>query len=331
MVGTELRQWRRLVERDLRIVKQGARFIMKIDEERVKVTENQNWQLNLIVIIGQGLVPLGDYPQTKEALLCEIGLWRSRPHRNTHEIRARRKFFELTEDQYRLVAPVVFAKLFELANTTVASWENQTFAIPHPHHYYKRKPGELETSTKYKEVLRGVKFSFDRRDERFIQDICWGEMNGNDNLKSHLKGLARLIAMNLKPYRGDGRSMKQFEKLKGAKPVIRVLRAKKLHLHLLAELISRYLPDGVNYPHAHLLAEVIGWDMIPTRFQQKAKQALPGVKERLAGIQLRIDHQKNGYLVIEITPPITAEEKTPQGPESAGIVEDDDEEDDFPF
>ena len=201
----------RLAERDLAVVRENSHIVFELgDNGEIKEWVNPNFKLDVIAIIGRGEKALLGLSTMPKALLCEIGLNRSRPYCTAYyrpKIRARRKFFALTREQYLLVAPIVFAKLLELAQEKVSNWRNPTFYLPTPNNYFKRGTGKSESSIRYKEQPRGVRFSFSLLDEDFVNDVHWAELNGNRQLARHLVGLAHKISLCRSKYRDNGRSL----------------------------------------------------------------------------------------------------------------------------
>lgn len=295
------------IKQDIVTVEKHARFVWEINHDgTVSQSENPEGSLSIIAIIGQGECPLGHSKKVERALLCEVGFWRSRPYkRGRYGAMRRKKFFCLSPIQYSLVGYLIWATLAEIAEETASKWKSRTFWLPTPNCYYKRSTGEHRVVTKHQEQPRGVRFSFDLRDEFLISDLHWAEFNLNHQIKGSLRGLANKIKMCLSSYPTDGRSPQQFCRLKRAQPVIEALGGSILPPHLTAEMFVRYL--GIDHPHIEHLSDIALWDRKLSIAHKRAAKILPNVEGRIKDLQLRINHEKNGHLVIEIYPPLPVE------------------------
>ncbi len=320
---------------DIVKVQRHARFVWEIySNGSVSQAENPKGALSVIAIIGPGERSLDSrVGRTNEALLCEIGFWRSRPYRRSNAgPNTRHKLFRLSEAQYRIVAPLVWSKLNELAEKTVSGWKNRTFGITVNKHYYRRTRQELQTKDVRQDFPRGARFCFDLRDEEFVRDACWVELNRNKQLQGQMNDLAWYIDMCLSTYPQDGRSLERFSRLKRAQPVLARLADSGMPLHVVVETLLR-LPGGTKYPHMEHLAKIVGWDHLPTLAHRRAAKALElgSVEKRVKDLQLRVNHEKNGHLVVEIYPPLPAKpvvvvptESLPPVPEDEGNDEEED-------
>lgn len=294
------------IARNIETVKKHARVVFEIVGDEVREKTNPNFKLDVIAIVGKGLVSLVDNSVVDEASLCEVGLCRTHPYcrcRTVAIVQPRGKFFKLSPKQHQLVGPLVFAKLAELAEEKVSRWENRTFFIPTPKAYYWRTANQFNVSWSHKEQPKGVRFSVDWRDDGFVSDIYWAELYGNKQVANQLAGLARFISMCLALYREDGRSLKRFSRLKRVLPVLDVLSNDNLPRYQKIELLRRYLPGGMKYPHLQNLAEFIGWDLEQTEVEKRIANVYPGVIKRLGNIQLRITRARE-QLVFELYPPL---------------------------
>jgi hypothetical protein len=294
------------VERDLKVTQREARIVFEIKRKQVTVRENADGKLNIIAIHGEGSMPRGNsQPVESLVLLDEIGLGRAKSfHATRSGISERRKNFDLSPEQYLAVAPLVFAKILELATQKVASWTNPTFVLPTPRLHYSRHQKRLFASTSFVEQPRGVRFCFDLRDEKFANDLYWAELHANVQVARQINGLAKFIDLCLKSLTTNGRTLEQFRKLKTAQPALEALRERAYWpRHLLLETLTRP-PLGVHHPHFFHLADHLEWDLSPTEARARAEKVYPKARVRLGGIQVRINREKQGeYLMIELYPP----------------------------
>lgn len=306
---------RELVARDLKVVEKGARIILEISPEgEVARKENPDFFLDIIAVIGSGLSPRLDWvPQFHRALLCELGLGRGRPHNEAHRIiegerkhvQPRRNYFRLSEDQYRLVSPIVFKILENLAKEKVASWKTgPTFSLPTPNVYYKRRTKRFEESFSHRQWPRGMRFSVPCSEAFFVSDLYWAEIFGNEQVKRSVRGFANFIDLCLQRYKINGHSEREFRELKSVQPILARLRVSSLPQYLQVEAL-RNLPNGLHHRHLHNLAKLIAWDLETSRERNLALKALPNPHQRLDGLQVRIVSEKRGYLVFEVFPEIS--------------------------
>ena len=118
------------LSRDAERIERTAQIVLTITDEEIIEVRNPNAPLKIIAILGRG--------QTEgftldKAVLCEVGFNRCRPYvcaqlphkdrGNFNTVSAREKFFSLSEAQYQLVAPRLFAIMQELTNETVDQWK----------------------------------------------------------------------------------------------------------------------------------------------------------------------------------------------------------------
>jgi hypothetical protein len=298
-----------IVAENLRAVREKAAFVWRLTpNEEVVEKVNRRAELNVIAIIGEGQKPLGDrVTHQPEVLLAEIGIGRTRPYRPAYSsergwIAQRHKYFALTEEQYLLIAPRLFATLQQLADQKISGWKSggQTKLLS-PRAYYVRRVGQLDRSSAYRWWEKGVHFSFSLQDQALIADAYWAEINVSRQRQRQMIGLARFIALCLAPYRHNGYSFNRWCQLSQVRPLVEVLARNSLPHHLLVETF-KFLPHGLNNPHIYHLARLVDWDLSATPEETLAQQAYLGARKRLGPIQLKVDHTRpeKGYLVVEI-------------------------------
>ncbi len=318
-----------LVENDVNVVKKNAKVVINIS--KLGLSYNQDGGLGIIAIIGPGEFYGRRYEET---VLCEIGLGRSRPYHSARKskrwIEKRRKWFSLTEEQYLVVAPIVFDILQKFADEyekrremrrKEIGRENQPYLIPVVNNRYfnyckfrgvqKRKNLILKQFI-FMPAIERARFAICVKDELFLRDIYFAELNQNDELRWRLKGFIRFVDKSLSRYKkGFSRS---FDKLGGVKDIERCILRSSLSRspYLMVEAL-KYLNKGAKNPlYPYYVECLIPWDGEPTRERQLADSALPKVVLRLGGIKLRVTTGLNGenkykiasrdHIVFEVSP-----------------------------
>jgi hypothetical protein len=256
-----------------------------------------------------------------KAVLCEIGLSRSRPYNEAKglggkagelNIPPRKKCFYLSREQYIAVAPTIFRCLQKLTNERVLRWQtgphnNNPFLIPAPRHFFAKRHKKLFIRETFRSFPIGTRYAVSLQDEYLLSDIFWGEINLNANLKWQLRGLGRFIDKRLSLYRGGGyKGRKSFFALMGVKDIERTLGENKyLKRHLLVEMMKKYLPKGRKNEFWEGLCNLIGWDGEDVKEHKLANSVYPNPELRLNGLQLRVttglDVGKN-HIVFEVLP-----------------------------
>lgn len=306
-----------LIKDDVDRVRTGAKFIIDISNSSPEIIKNDSPFIGVIAIIGPGKSAFGEF---KEANLCEIGLGKSRPYHSGVKPRGfaektggiktfvkRRKWFLLTEKQYRVVAPVVFKFLQELVDERVAQWKcnphTNPFFVKGQKMFYAKRNKSVVIYKTCRVARNGLRFSVDLKDAYFVSDIFHSEIYLNDNIKNHLGGLARFIDKRLSIYRNNGHRA-DFSKLKGAKDIIDNIESQQIskRKYLLAEMLTRYFPKGIKNPLWDEICKLLGFN--GEKFWQKniADLALPNPETRLCDTQIVVEKDQKEYIVFEIMP-----------------------------
>lgn len=310
----------RKIQRDVRLVKERARIVLRIlDDESVEIIRNDQYSLNVIAIIGQ------DWDG--EVLFGEIGLYRTKPFQASQIGRTGRKqgkaqkrtccpsrsrVADLPEDQYRLVAPIVFRLLQEFVDERISGWKrgpDNPIYIWSPHHHFSRINKKIYFSWRPVFWPRGLRFSV-RKDSFFAKDACWAELYTNNIVRKYLEGLASFISLCLSDVQKKWRGKKKFKDLEAVKKIIWVLGSKSLPRHLLIEMLMCYLPMWIWKGSLIWteLSEIIGWKENDADELRIASEALPpDPRERLGDMQIRIINNKlsensKRYIFFEVFP-----------------------------
>ena len=321
----------KLVARDVRIVEKEARLIFEIlpDKRTIEIIENPNPRLNVIAVVGPSW---GFERGWSKVLLAEIGISRSRPYHEAQglnrtpeqsNIPHRNKWFSLTPQQYQLIAPLIFRRLEGITEKRVALWKtglfsDNKFVIPTTWNYWLRRSKRFIQRDSLIIPPRGTRFTVHLKDELFVRDIYWAELNLNEQLRRYIIGMARLIDLRLSWY-AHRKSQRPFHNLKGANEVRERLKNSFLlrHPHLSKEIVRRlkdgeYRPKGrkEKSPYWQVVAEMIDWNGEPIPERKLAYLASchpilfhPGT--RLGEIQVLVTtslEKKKDHIVFEVFP-----------------------------
>jgi len=287
----------RLAIRDVNIVKREARFIIKLPE--LKVIENPRPRLGVIAIIGPGKYLGMRYGEVE---LDEIGIGKTYPwHRaqrpkslltdgEIETIPDRHPWFSLSEDQYILVAPVVFELIQRITNRQTEqrkSGENG-YMIDIGWARYFRYHGKLEAQKSRKNFLRGKRFSVSFK-SRFLPDVYWAELNLNWIIQKHSQRIIRQVYNCFSRYQTLPR--RDFSKLAATRNSLKLIAGSSLcnARYLLAEAFARY--PHKKTPFFSHIASLVSQNAGVSRERHLADAALklPGSpRARLNGIQLEV-------------------------------------------
>lgn len=311
-----------LVENDVRRLKEEARIVFLTDRNRgngVEVLKNPEPRLNVIAVIG----PSEAFGRKfEEAVLCEIGIGASRPYHEARKpngtrkerepinIPARRKWFNLSREQYLAVAPALFQCLQELTDRKVFSWKtghhnNNPFFIRSPNNFFTIRNKKLVSKKVFRDFPIGTRYAVSTADKCLLSDIFWADLKLRER---QLRKLARFIDKRLSPYRNGGhKRRKSFSKLEGAKDIQKIFSTSKyLSKYLLVEMINKYLPRGDKNVFWRELCCLIEWDGEELTEEHKlAASAYPNPELRLEGIQFRITaglEREKDHIVLEVFP-----------------------------
>ncbi|MCF7836041.1 MAG: hypothetical protein K9M15_02880 [Candidatus Marinimicrobia bacterium] len=300
-----------LIKKDVSIIREKAVGVIIIspNNKNFEFIENKRPRLSVLAIIGPS-EKFGE--KFDQVLLCEVGIGRTRPYsesqgirRKKHEsnIAYRRKWFALSEKQYLLVARFVFNFLQELTEKKISKWKSGgSFFVKTPNRFWTKKRKILEYSESHKEWPRGSRFSFNKEDVFFIEDIFWSEIKNSEQNSQITDGLTRFTDKRLSPYkkRTDYKDKKPFAKLKGVQDIRETMD--KLPLYLKAEVLKK-LPNGEKNFFYHELKKLFGIKK-ETKEHTLARQAenLHHPENRIGDMTFRIttglDTIKN-YIVVE--------------------------------
>jgi hypothetical protein len=316
-MGLSKQQIRNLVMADVQNVQREAYSVINISSDGI-ATENLNdqWRLGVIAVVG----PTQAFGECfSEAVLCEIGLGKSRPYHEANKpklkllqgepksIPKRKKWFQLSESQYLAVLPFLFRRMREI--TDAKCWARKChpdnpFLVPTPRNYYSHREKILHESESLRPAISGTRFSVSKKDlllRSYINHVYFT----SKKLKERLGGLARFIDKRLKSYRINGHK-KQFCELPGAIQIKEMVETRKKSLppYLLTEMLHWHLPKGKKNVYFYHLCNLFGLDGEEAKHRNIMNESLPDAKHRLDEVDLRIirKNPKEDYIVFELFP-----------------------------
>lgn len=321
-----------LVAKHVERARRESAFVLEIDDngEIEWYKSNPNYKLGVIAVIGPGYA-FGEY--FGEALLLEVGIWRTRPYREAKNqqrannepchLSPRSKWFFLSEQQYLNIVPVIFEIIQQITDKQDATRKcghqnGNSFIIKIGKYYLARgrrkdhKTGERQPQRtlfyheKSKELPIGVRFSISQKDISLVQFIYWLEINKNAILKDGAESVAKLINICLAPYNKKG-FYRDPKKLKGVQQVNEIICSKPYYW--LEEIVEKYLPEREKNPLFNEIRELIGWKdgkAIERRLAESAV-VIPDC-DVLLRITTGLDAKKD-YIVFEVAPSCCFKEK----------------------
>ncbi|MCL5261822.1 MAG: hypothetical protein M1586_00790 [Patescibacteria group bacterium] len=240
----------------------------------------------------QGLiVVIGPTSDLKEAVLCEIGIGKSRPYGKLQHIRLtdgsetsvniRQTRFQMTLEQYRDAAPLIFVAMGQVASERTGKWKYTTWTVEKMPQ--ARVGGSGRKTTYFEqdyEMIKGIRFSVAVGCAVLIADLLWSE---NRSLRDYYTGLGQHIDMRLAPYRQNGYH-RQFRTLQGAQDLMGVVGSRAF----LAPAYRRfealgYLPGGDKNPlYTEIAMDILRCDFgkVPPEIQAM-KSGLPEPESRV--------------------------------------------------
>lgn len=310
-----------LIKGDVDLVKKEARFVLIIspDERTVLVSENDNPRLDVFAIIGPSQ---GFNRHWDEVLLTEIGISRTRPYNEVRglvrqleqsNIHQRRKWFSLSQQQYLLVAPVIFKMMNVRAEKIISFWktgspENE-FRIRTRSSWWSNHRKKLSFKSLYYAVPRGIRFNVSLKDEFFVRDVFWAGLNLNKRIKNQINGLAGFISKRLNWYNKEGNycGKRDVVDLIGYQQVKECIQGCYLNRfpHLMVELAKKLKQDSRIASFFPRLADIFQWHGEETEESRLASSAsqIPSLVERLGEIQILVTadlSKKRDFITFEV-------------------------------
>lgn len=327
--------------KNVNLIKENATVVYHVSEAG-EVTELRidEPRLDVLAVIG----PYADHRwNLEEAVLLEVGFGYTRPYAEVHIPPSMRKLgepqnfiprfpgFQISEQQYRAVAPYIFRYLQERALAQVMSREDgwRTYkvkALGEKNSGQKLRKTVLTKKGRLAEVNLAyekppmVRFSAFLHDQFLVNDLYWAELYGNTSVKEQLTGLSSemrsLLDRANRRYKNTPKSWMQSGDFANA--VIKLDRFVTAwgddvrdRSYIQKILLRDYL-DERHYFFDELAAR-IRWSGEPIQEDILAKSALSEPETRVLGTQLRIWRTFREYLSFDLYPqkPSKVEEEVP--------------------
>lgn len=314
---------RRLAADDVRRVRLHAHAVITIGQEKtVSFVRNVQPMLDVVAVVGPTVY---DGVSLFEAVLCEIGLHRSRPYARSERrgpgpsrpylslVQPRHPYFALSAWQYRLVAPTLFSFLDGWMHEIIGRWSREPWAMFRIQRTFVSRPKfTLRQSDQVVSQPRGCRISVARKDRFLCADLFRTEMN-DPFWQEQLQGLACLVELALTPLESGYKE--PFKCNKEAREVREMLQVRmaSMPVYIMAKLPSLFGSHKKSTSRlvreaTELVADVTGTRNGDSSWQERiAASALPGFYDRTHCTIVRdISSLRNGgdkpYAVFELLP-----------------------------
>jgi hypothetical protein len=320
------------IQRQVATVKNEAVYLLIIKEDKtVEATIKKNGLLKVIAVIGEHR---NDQYNLDEAVLLEIGMNRSRPYRvlqiprairkpgQSRRLQPRHDGFQLTTEQYELVAPIVFSCMLhnaiEQISARTSGWTPYNVKALGPHNkgekitkpVIARRSGRLAAGDVKYGVMPRVRFTVAMGDELLVRDVFWAEIYGNPLVQAHMRAIGeeitKLLAETLRksPQTPENWSKSSYFSLAMERfgMFTQDYKGKLRDRSYLQKMVLRDQIGPQNYFYDEI-AHRLGWDdHDPIPEEQLAKAALPDPKRRVGDIQLKMWRKFGDLLGIDLFP-----------------------------
>ncbi|NOY35725.1 MAG: hypothetical protein GXP44_02305 [bacterium] len=231
---------RKYVSSDVALVKKSARVLVLIKYNgEIAVFNQEKWKLNVVAVVGPGTIN-GSEMFFQEAVLLEIGIGPTRPYHDSRVagwLRKRRKWFFVSQEQYRLLRPIILKIIKDIATEKISDWKNLTWTIPETKNHYSRKRKKFfQDSIRWRKYPTGTRFSVSKKDDLFLADIYAFDAENNPLVRKQLEGLAKFIDLCLGGYCKERYTPRQMNRILSsshgrAAAVATVLEQRRLFSH----------------------------------------------------------------------------------------------------
>lgn len=296
------------MEETLRRARHCAAITVVASDTEFSVERHRQADCGTIAIIG----PCSNGALHEEALLCEIGLGKSRPYREGwHIVDGVRRCIPprysapFPIPRYELIGRELFLLMQTLVDERVSQWKTMGFYLPHSKNHLSRHQKAYLRSVQYKPVIRGVRFSVPI-ESQIAQDLAWAELFANSALTESLSGFARYIDLTLTHHyvhRKQWKGRTFFRDLTHVQECVDQIKKRRLKVRHLERLFELY-PGGKTSPFLPHLKYLFGINGEYSPERMLANAATAGVQERVKGLTVEITRvePRHGYLVVEIFP-----------------------------
>lgn len=205
----------KMAQRDVKLARRISLVTIEINRgAEVKISLKE--ELLNPLMLGGRISVIGPSEALDEVLLMELGIGPSRPYHagwmpsvNGHKrwwFRERRKLFEITEEQYGAVAPLIFCFIQFFADKRVSGRKcnhDNLYSVKMTKKWWSHRRKRIYHWEKIVNVKPSTCFSVNLKDNFIAGDVFSAELNFNKTLKAQLEGLARFIDKRLKRHRSN--------------------------------------------------------------------------------------------------------------------------------
>ncbi len=303
--------------RDVALVKKKAIGYWEVGSRKKKPTLNKKPKLGVLAVIGPAEFK---GKEISEAVLLELGVWRTRPYRESNLYSGRLPIFPMEREDYQRWAPKLFKYLVERSSEQIATrkcdWDNPFYVKMTKHFIGKQRRGVIWLDKK-EPVPPGVRFSASVHDELLIRDLYYAELFLNKKLAEQLAKLGRYIDKLLSFHR-KGSAKYDISRLGNSQFFSEAKTALgQWPRYLQIETLLHHLPGKRKNFFFVELCQMMGFSsrMVSSPERTMAEWALDGAKKRLGDIQLRLVWPKGKvwnanarqgglqFVVFEVFPP----------------------------
>lgn len=293
----------KMARRDVELARRISLVTIEIDRE-AKITLSLKEELLNPLRLGGRISVIGPSGVLDESLLMEVGIGPSRPYNagwmpadNSHKrwwFPERKNFFEITEEQYRVVAPLIFCFIQFFADRRVSRWKcnhNNPYSVKIMRRWWSHRKKRFFNREEVVNVKLATRFSVSTKDNFILSDVFLAELGFNESLRIKLGRLARFVDKRLKRCRSEYKGKKDFCKLKASQDIREA--ADRLPNYHMIEMFN-HLPYGRKNVFYRHLAKLFKWDEIDKTAERKfADSALFGSEKRFGKMQLQVVSMKD--------------------------------------
>jgi hypothetical protein len=298
-------------------LRRDAKFLITIDSENnVALSTNSKGLLNVVAVIGPTTLSIDKQDKKfgeihfelflQEAVLLEIGLWRTRPYHRAHNksgvglsvINGRPKCANLSKDQWVAVWPILIDVLSDYVFGRVSAWESCQNALIEEK---SLEPFFVKVGDRSIPLKRGVFVCIDGRDSEIISEFLWRDIEGWRTSK-FLRKLRKMWSWRLKGYSFSSYTKEEIlrGRRKKLKEIADYLLEGRLPTHQLSFLIGQ-VERGVLLENIAREIETPGIDDLEGCKKLLAKR--PRFSDWPEGVEVQFKRKSNdGLFWFELIP-----------------------------
>ena len=283
----------RMLDRSVAMIKNHARFVIVIDKHGLPISysKKESYGLNIIAIIGESVINDTLFP---EAVLMEIGIWRTNPYRSANapmgyaekrlNLRYRTKGGDLTAEQFGNLAPFLNDIITAEATRVIERWKST-------------EPWVVPVGDTWKTYERGVCFSCSYADQALFAAVLRADRRHRDNLADRSK----FINDVLRPLKYVVYPDNALKRMTSVRKVIDSLKDNPVPPYHFSFLEKR-IQKQVLFRDIAELFKLVDFEKVHY-FDQLFKEYPNKVRFTDGSIRVKTEREQKGYLVFEFIPP----------------------------